>query len=907
MARKLSAVSPSSPSSSSAELQPLFKAIPQLSSLSSYQTPTSPRPLRNASFLASPRNPHTPTVEHPDDLFTKLTIPEVKQVHQRLLTDADVKQEELRLMVGERYRDLLQASSSIISIAQSSRDTLDAFEDIKTSVPAEIPRSIRRSIAGKIDDTQLRILQSVAAHVKLLLDTPEHIWRLLEKKKYLHAGWLFLLARIVYQELVRDGAEDEDDWTAHSINMVEQFPLVQRQWDAVAPLRAQITYKATLSLRDSNASLEDFCSILLTLHLLESRPLTDVLSVFLAQRARSLHTALSQSPKSAPNGSSLNGSVHPKSKKIVVREVREGLEGVFESITSTVGIARDVFRDRGSEDPSLMFRVLSFIQSDVSDRDSSLPSDLQMSTQHLLSTLPSASHFVLLPTTIRSYRPFVDLASATSSVSTAQLGLQLSEWFSKAVAELRSVAKGWFAELRTLKEVWAVRSWFRTRGRREAGLAELVDDVAHGQAVKILRTALGALQDDFRDELQNTLSQLRDSTSEALVESAPTKFLFQPVTPPSFDIGLGSSLVSAFRKYGSTLQRQVTGRTPLIHKIVSFLEDGAKALQEDSEGKLTEKLREDYAPLAEDCCKAILTTLSSSIAGLNSGTDADVRSLAFLSRLTETLRASPFCSYLKCETLTGIDFPGDISALHEQAVNQWREFVVTAVLADYQKSSPRTQSHGDCEIPELTLLCGLIGSCTAPRQPSWCLMQALLSLSSYVQSVEAPSNPSRLQNPNIAMMTLGHFTTSLVDVLAKAQQASREQLDLRAQICDLRFLRRLMTLWTADWDSLSELDRLIENLQSSSVSKSQPNNDVALIEQHLLRTQVLLAPLLPLVVPVSLPPLHPNKASSTKDTRTESLLQFGVPVIEQTAQPVMDLAKPGPRFGSLLKGSSAPR
>ena len=110
--------------------------------------------------------------------------------------------------------------------------------------------------------------------MKLLLDTPEHIWRLLEKKNYLHAGWLFLLARIVYQALVRDGAEDEDDWNAYGINMSvrgpvhdlfatnthdayqEQFPLVQRQWDAVAPLRAQITYKATLSLRDSNASLE---------------------------------------------------------------------------------------------------------------------------------------------------------------------------------------------------------------------------------------------------------------------------------------------------------------------------------------------------------------------------------------------------------------------------------------------------------------------------------------------------------------------------------------------------------------------------------------------------------------------------------------------------------------------------
>ena len=35
--------------------------------------------------------------------------------------------------------------------------------------------------------------------------------------------------------------------------------------------------------------------------------------------------------------------------------------------------------------------------------------------------------------------------------------------------------------------------------------------------------------------------------------------------------------------------------------------------------KLTEKLREAYAPLAEDCCKAILDAISSNIAKLNSG------------------------------------------------------------------------------------------------------------------------------------------------------------------------------------------------------------------------------------------------------------------------------------------------
>jgi hypothetical protein len=35
--------------------------------------------------------------------------------------------------------------------------------------------------------------------------------------------------------------------------------------------------------------------------------------------------------------------------------------------------------------------------------------------------------------------------------------------------------------------------------------------------------------------------------------------------------------------------------------------------------KLTEKLREAYTPLAEDCCKAILDAISSNIVKLNSG------------------------------------------------------------------------------------------------------------------------------------------------------------------------------------------------------------------------------------------------------------------------------------------------
>ncbi|KAI0275017.1 hypothetical protein BC834DRAFT_850689 [Gloeopeniophorella convolvens] len=786
-------------------------------------------------------------------------------------------------MVGERYRDLLQASSSIISISQSSQDVLAALEDVRTSIPAEKPQSVRRTKVSEKDDAQLRVLQSLAAHMKLLLDTPEHIWRLLEKKRYLYAGWLFLLARVIHRTLVRDDAEDEDDWRSHGIDVAEQFPLVQRQWDTVAQFRAQITYKATLSLRDSNASLEDVCSVLLTLHLLESRPLIDTLTVFLAQRTRSLQATLSRNTKSAPNGhapQAPNGSALPKPKKVVVRQVREELENVLEAIALTVSIARDVFRDQSPEAPSLMSRVLSFVQSDAPAPEISLPPELQMSTQHLLSTLPSASHLLLLPNTIRSL----------IHVST-QLAERLNEWFGKAVAELRTVAEGWFSELRTLREVRTVRLWFdewlagkRLEDNERSVLVEAVDGVAHSQALEILRTALANLQDTFRDELQDTLSQLRDGTGEALLDCTPAKFLFQPPPPPpSFDVGVGSPLVSAFRKYEAALQRQVTGRTPLLHKMISTLEHHAKALQEDSDGKLTEKLRRAYAPLSGTCCKSILEAVSSNVTALSSGTDTDVRLLAFLCRLAEELLASPFAADLRCGTVADTDFHESVSTLRDQSVDRWRGFVVINVLAEYQRSTQRSRSHSDL----------------APH-PSWPLVQALSSLAESVYSVDAPPHISGPHQPSIAEATLRQFVASLVSALG-CEESGKVPIGSETQLWDLKFLRRLLSLWHAEWDGLSELDKLIGRLQPSADGSAHPSSDDTSLEQHILRNQILLAPLLPPAPPRL--PTSPSK-SSTKDARTESLLLFGVPAVEQTVQPIMDLVKPGPRFGSLLVGNT---
>ena len=83
-------------------------------------------------------------------------------------------------------------------------------------------------------DTQLQSMQSLAAHLKLLLDSPEHLWRLMEKKMYLHAAWLFLLSRVVHRSLLRHGADGDEEGLASLGIDISVSPETRMTWRAEA-------------------------------------------------------------------------------------------------------------------------------------------------------------------------------------------------------------------------------------------------------------------------------------------------------------------------------------------------------------------------------------------------------------------------------------------------------------------------------------------------------------------------------------------------------------------------------------------------------------------------------------------------------------------------------------------------
>ena len=74
------------------------------------------------------------------------------------------------------------------------------------------------------EDAHLQALQALSAHIKLLLDAPEHLWRLMERKLYLHSAWLFLLCRVVHRALLNDDEDDDSSWNSYGLDVEVSSP-----------------------------------------------------------------------------------------------------------------------------------------------------------------------------------------------------------------------------------------------------------------------------------------------------------------------------------------------------------------------------------------------------------------------------------------------------------------------------------------------------------------------------------------------------------------------------------------------------------------------------------------------------------------------------------------------------------
>lgn len=206
-------------------------------------------------------------------LFCRHTVEEVRQIAQRTRLDIERKKEDLRQMVGERYRDLIDAADSIVDMKTFCGHVVHSVSQMAHQCQQLQQTHLVKGSGGLLGPPTQSETHSLAARVKLLADTPEEIWCCLESQRYLHATHHFLLAQHVFS-LLGGGAGGG----------ARPGPAVQRLWHSIKCFKATILQCCRQHLQSSEEGEEAMVHSLCAIVLLEACSLRQAFAQFLLAR-----------------------------------------------------------------------------------------------------------------------------------------------------------------------------------------------------------------------------------------------------------------------------------------------------------------------------------------------------------------------------------------------------------------------------------------------------------------------------------------------------------------------------------------------------------------------------------------------------------------------------------------------
>ncbi|XP_053148247.1 conserved oligomeric Golgi complex subunit 1 isoform X2 [Hemicordylus capensis] len=231
-----------------------------------------------------------------EGLFEAHTAAELRAVERRLRAGIEGKREEVRQMVGERYRDLILAADTIAEMRLSAERLLEAVRGLqqrrargKAGTAAASAHDRRRG-AG----TQQTVQHSqekfycLAAQIQLLLQIPEKIWSAMESSQYLQATQLYLLCCHLHGLLQLDSSG-----TRYS-PILARFPILVRQVAAASHFRSTILQESKSLLKCQTVLDQAVAEALCSIMLLEDSSPRQVLADFLLARKSAIQQLLNQ-------------------------------------------------------------------------------------------------------------------------------------------------------------------------------------------------------------------------------------------------------------------------------------------------------------------------------------------------------------------------------------------------------------------------------------------------------------------------------------------------------------------------------------------------------------------------------------------------------------------------------------
>ncbi|KAL0993565.1 hypothetical protein UPYG_G00109830 [Umbra pygmaea] len=229
-------------------------------------------------------------IRDPLVLFERYNTEEIRLIERKVRGEIEQKKEELRQMVGERYRDLIDAADTIGEMRQCSESVVTSIQDMHRYCQ-QLKKGKSVSQTNNKEEIQRQSQEkfyTMASQIKLLLEIPERIWSSMEASQYLQATQLYLLCCHLHRQLHLEGGGP------HYSPVLARFPILVRQVAASGHFRSTILLESKSVLRGRAVSDQAIAEALVSTMLLEDSSPRQALADFLLARKASIHQLLNQ-------------------------------------------------------------------------------------------------------------------------------------------------------------------------------------------------------------------------------------------------------------------------------------------------------------------------------------------------------------------------------------------------------------------------------------------------------------------------------------------------------------------------------------------------------------------------------------------------------------------------------------
>ncbi|KAG7555461.1 hypothetical protein ISN44_As11g015990 [Arabidopsis suecica] len=220
-----------------------------------------------------------------ESLFRTKPMSEIRNVESATRKNIEDKKEELRQLVGTRYRDLIDSADSIVhmkSLCESISANISSIHgnirSLSSSSVAETPK------LASLNPVRVNVY-GIACRVKYLVDTPENIWGCLDESMFLEAAGRYMRAQHVQQRLIKlEGCGGGGAAEVDQSKLLANFPLLEHQWQIVESFKAQISQRSHERLLDPGLGLGAYVDALTAVSVVDELDPEQVLELFLDSR-----------------------------------------------------------------------------------------------------------------------------------------------------------------------------------------------------------------------------------------------------------------------------------------------------------------------------------------------------------------------------------------------------------------------------------------------------------------------------------------------------------------------------------------------------------------------------------------------------------------------------------------------